>query len=442
MKTTVNSQKNDLNSNNSVQYNLTGYISFWIGQLISLLGSNIVAFVIIWWIVIETDSEVFLALAAFFGFFPFIILTPIAGVFVDRWSRKKIIATVDFLQALATMVLIFLFIIELATIWVVLTILGIRAVMQSFHGPAVQAIVPLLVSPERLSRMNGLDYLFNGVIMLLGPLVAAILLIWWSITEILWLDAITFFIAVIPMILIKIPSIKKEKVDSQIEKASFRSEFLEGIHFISYKKGLLALLSVFTAANFFLQPFFILVPLFITRIHNGGAPELALLLSAQQAGLILGSVLMSMKEIFKNNAHGVGLGIFGMYLGLSLIIITPYNFIPMLVIGGFILGFCLPVANVSSQTIWQKIVPPEKMGRVFSVRQTIAQISAPVAMIITGLIAGFTGIIPLIELCVILGLIVLGYSWFFTGFRYVERPSQIGEPITTIQTEISDQIIH
>jgi MFS-type transporter involved in bile tolerance (Atg22 family) len=196
---------------------------------------------------------------------------------------------------------------------------------------------------------------------------------------------------------------------------------------------------VFTAANFFLQPIFILLPLFVTKIHLGEATDLAFLMAVQQFGVIAGSIIMSSWKGFKNNALGVGIGLFFMYLGMFILALTPANlaFISLnpiglelyslktsflvLSTGMFLIGFTLPIANVSSQTIWQKVVPPEKLGRVFSVRVTIAQISAPVAILLTGVIAGYTGIINLVLISGVLGVLFLTYSWVFTGFTKVEQ---------------------
>ena len=90
------------------------YILFWIGQKSSILGSSIVQFAIIWYITIVTQSAIVLALASLLGFGSQVILTPIAGVYVDRWSRKLIIGIADFLQAVATIVLIGLFMVGIA----------------------------------------------------------------------------------------------------------------------------------------------------------------------------------------------------------------------------------------------------------------------------------------------------------------------------------------
>lgn len=412
-------------------YNLRGYIILWIGQLVSLLGSSIVQFAIVWWITITTESEFMLAISFFLGFAPTVFLIPIAGVFVDRWSRKKIIATVDFFQALVTVFLIYLFMIGLESwvlmIWV-LAIITLRAIFQAFHNPAVDAIIPLLVPKEKLSRMNGLNYFFTGIIFLTGPIIGAVLLEIWFIWEVMWIDAITFFFAIIPTIIIAIPSIKAKTIPSE-EKPRFREEFSEGFIFIKSKEGLLALLTVFTAANFFINPIFVLLPMYVKYNHLGGATDLAFIMAVQQFGIIAASIFMSTWRGFENNANGVVIGLFAMYIGFLICTITPTGNFLILACGMVIMGFFLPVANIASQTIWQKIVPPEKMGRVMSVRRSIAQSSGPISTILSGIIAELLGIVPVFLLAISMGLFFLGFSWFMTGFRNVEK--------TAVPTEIA-----
>ncbi|MDH5788394.1 MAG: MFS transporter, partial [Candidatus Bathyarchaeota archaeon] len=184
------------------------YLAFWVGQLVSLLGSSIAQFVIIWWVTLETGSPLYLSLAALVGFAPAIILSPFAGVFVDRWSRKALIGIVDFLQALATVILILLFSLGSVSVWQVLVLLALRGVFQAFHSPGVAAIIPLMVPRDKLSRMNGLNFLFNGAVTLVGPVVAAVLLEVWPIGQVLWIDAVTFLVALLPLLAITIPSVR------------------------------------------------------------------------------------------------------------------------------------------------------------------------------------------------------------------------------------------
>ena len=88
------------------QTTFRSYLFFWLGQLVSLLGSSITNFVIIWWITLLTESTLYLSIAFLVGLVPTVILSPFAGVLADRWSRRKLVGTVDFLQALTTLGLI------------------------------------------------------------------------------------------------------------------------------------------------------------------------------------------------------------------------------------------------------------------------------------------------------------------------------------------------
>jgi len=124
------------------QTKFKGYLMLWIGQLVSLLGSSISQFVIIWWMALETESTLYLSIAYLVGLAPDVVLTPFAGVFADRWNRKALITIMDFLQASITLVLILLFWFVDVSYWQVLVLLGLRGVFQAFHRPAVRAITP------------------------------------------------------------------------------------------------------------------------------------------------------------------------------------------------------------------------------------------------------------------------------------------------------------
>ncbi|MFW9916918.1 MAG: MFS transporter [Candidatus Thorarchaeota archaeon] len=412
-------------SNSEKQYNLRAYLFFWIGQMLSQLGSNIMQFVIIIWIAWEYNSSLLLALSAVAGFAPFILITPFAGVLVDRWSRKKVIIAVDFAVAMTTTVLIFLFWIKLDQFWLLIAILvlgAIRAVFQAFHMPATEAIVPLLVPPEKLSRLNGWTWLVWGLIGIIGAPVAVFLLLYFEIYEVLLVDPLTFLIALIPALIIKIPSVKDDQAVK--EKVSFKTEFAEGLGFIKERRGLLSLLSVFTAVNFFSQPFVILLPLFVSQVLSKGKTELAILIAVQNIGALAGSILMSTWKGFKRNVVGVVFGILVSWIAWLIVIFTPpadANALVIIALALLISGFTLPITNVSSQTIWQQVVPPDKMGRVMSVRTTIAWFVIPFGMLFSGILAEIMGIVQLFFVSAVLGVACLAYSWFMTGLPDVER---------------------
>jgi DHA3 family macrolide efflux protein-like MFS transporter len=398
------------------QATFRSYLSFWSGQLASLLGSSIAQFVIIWWITLETGNALYLALASFLGLAPMIILAPFAGVLVDRWSRRVLIGVVDFLQALATVVLIFLFWLDIISIWYVLLLLTLRGIFQAFHQPAVSAITPLMVPKEKLSRMNGLSYLCTGAVSLVGPVVAALLLGVWTIHEILWIDMITFLIALIPLLIIRIPPVKIKQANS-----SFKEEFLEGFNFIKNARGLLPLLILATALNFLLSPLSTLLPYYIKFDHLGEAPDLAFVMAFLQGGILAGGLLMSVTKEFKTKMVVSAFSIYIIFVGYALMALTPLGLFWFMAMSALFMALCLPVANVSMQTIMQTIVPMKMQGRVSSVVMALASAATPLGMILSGTMVGFTGTANLFLGCALLGMLVLTLSWFFTDIKHVEK---------------------
>ncbi|MFX0062345.1 MAG: MFS transporter [Candidatus Hermodarchaeota archaeon] len=392
------------------------YLFFWLGQLVSLLGSNIVQFVIIWYITIETQSAAYLALASLLGFGSQVIITPLAGVYVDRWSRKLIIGLTDFLQASVTFVLIFLFFIGVANIWHILALLTLRGVFQAFHGPAVSAIIPVMVPRDRLSQINSVRFLFNGLVLLIGPVIAAFLMAFWEIGELLWVDVITFLIALVPLLLITIPAIIKQ--DSAQIKPSFKQEFTEGLTFIKNARGLLPFLLTASSLNFLLMPLSTLMPLYINFDHLGMELDLALVMAFLQGGIITGSLVMMLKG-FKRKVLMITLAIYTVFIFYIILALTPTGAFWIINLSAFVFGLMTTLINVTVITIIQMVVPLEKQGRVNSVTMAISSAISPLGMIYAGIGAEFIGTRLLFVVSATLGLIVTTFSFLFTGWRYI-----------------------
>ncbi len=419
----------------SEKKNFRGYIAFWSGQLVSTFGTSIVQTGIIIWITFTTGSPLLLGVAAFLAFGAQIALSPIAGVFIDRWSRKKTIAISDGLQAAAAFSLIYLLTIGRADINTILAVLTFRGALSAFHDPAVQAIIPLMIPEHRLSRMNALTYLAGGLMNVIGLPIGGLLYVLLSadLAKILWIDVITFLVAVVPTVVVFIPTVKRESLSKK--RSSFRHDFGEGLSFIRQKKGLLTLLSTFTIANFLLTPFGILLPILTVQVLVPGDPNGAIIYGAlgglQQGSGLAAAAFMSAWKGFRRNVVGVVAGLLlgasgtllvslSPSLGIFLANITTEGILWLAIAGCILVGLTSPIANVASQTIWQKVVPPEKLGRVFSVRIFIAQSTAPLAMILSGVMADFLGTQLVIMICAIAELTALGIAWSFTSLPRVE----------------------
>src|SRR5690349_10945668 len=127
------------------------FIQLWIGQALSLLGSQLVQFAIIWYLTQETNSATTLAIASMMGLLPQVLLSPFIGTWVDRGNRRLILIAADGTVAIATLVLAFLFATGSIQVWQIYIVLFIRAVASGFHQSAFGASVVLLVLKEHLA---------------------------------------------------------------------------------------------------------------------------------------------------------------------------------------------------------------------------------------------------------------------------------------------------
>ena len=398
------------------QTTFRSYLFFLFGQLVSLLGSSIAQFVIVWWITLETENTLYLSLASVLGFAPIVILGPLTGVLADRWNRKALIGTVDLLQALTSVALIFLFQLNVIAIWQVLALLTLKGVFQAFHTPAVLAMIPTMVPKDKLSRLNGVNYLFTSSVNLAGLVVAAVLLGFWGISQILWIDAATFLVALVPLLMITIPSIIKKQ-----DKSSFRKQFGKGFAFIRKARGLLPFIMVATGVNFLLTHLTTLLPYFVKVDHFGAVSDLAFVMAFIQGGLLVGGLIMSVIKVSRKKMAIIASSMYILFLGYILVALTPTEFFWFMATSGLILTFCIPMIDVLAMTILQTVVPVEMQGRVTSVTISLAHAAQPIGMLLAGIITVFTGTVNLFLGCAGLGVLILTLSWFFTDVRYVEK---------------------
>ncbi|MFW9827107.1 MAG: MFS transporter [Candidatus Thorarchaeota archaeon] len=399
------------------------YLFFWAGQLFSLLGSLIVFFVLFVWIVDVTQNQSLLSIANFIFLVPMLIITPFAGVISDRYNRKSLILIADSLQAYFTLMLTIFFIYDVAEIWIVFVFIGIRSIFQSFHQPVVAAIMPSMVPKDKLSRINGINYFFTGIIQLIGPAVGATLLFFFPIQIVIWADIVTFFIALVPILLIKIPNVNSESEKS--EKNSFLKDMRDGFSAIKTIPGLLTLMLVAMLLNMLIQPFSVLMPYFIKITHGGNNFFLALIEMFLQAGMIFGAIIPSVKKKWNNSIRTTFIGIVIINMGYLMYAISPIGFYPLLGSGAFILGLFLPVVNTLVLTAVQRTIPQNKMGRVFSILNTLSMIASPIGAIVSGPLGEIFGISWLYFYCAILGIVVSVIVYLFTSIRHLNYDAEI-----------------
>jgi len=402
------------------------YLYFLLGQNFSMLGSMIVGFVITWWLTIETGSVVILSISTFLMFIPQIVVTPLSGVLADRWNRKTIIAISDSLQALVTFLLFAFFLIGVQNVWLILGINTLRAGLFAFQMPAVQSIIPTMIPKERLSRVNGMNFLFSGLIFSLGPVIAATLLSFFAVEHIFLLDIFTFLIAMVPLLLIKIPSV--HQITEETTKKSVSKDFKTGLIVIKMVPGLLAMIIFAMCWNFIMRPWNVLLPYFILNTHEGTALNLALLMTSFSIGSITGSLITLIKKDFK---HKIKINIIGaslFFVGQIFAIIAPTGNFIIMMIALFPGAVVFPITVSTYLSILQSAVPKDKVGRIMSIDHMISMAIAPIGALLAGPLANLLGIVNLLLICAFIGIVYPSFIWLFTKIKRLEYDKEEAVP--------------
>jgi DHA3 family macrolide efflux protein-like MFS transporter len=183
---------------------LASFLFLWVGQALSLLGSQAVQFALIWWLTTKTGSASILATAALIGLFPQVAFGPVIGALVDRWNRKRVMLVADTVVALASLALALLFFAGITRTHHVFLILFVRAVGGAFHWPAMLASTTLMVPKEHLTRIQGLNQSLQGGLTIVSAPLGALLLAWLAMGNILLVDVATALFALVPRALIHV----------------------------------------------------------------------------------------------------------------------------------------------------------------------------------------------------------------------------------------------
>ena len=148
---------------NRIENWIKQFAIIYAGQAFSILGSAAVQFAIIWWLTIQTESAITLTIASVVAFLPNMLIGPFAGVWIDRYNRRSVMIAADGLVAVSSIILGAAFLLlQTPPIWFIYIVLFIRGLGNTFHGPAMQAAIPMFVPTDMLTKAGGLRSLINS----------------------------------------------------------------------------------------------------------------------------------------------------------------------------------------------------------------------------------------------------------------------------------------
>ena len=366
---------------------MRGFVIFWLGQVISLVGTQMSGFGLTIWAYQLTGSATALALVGFFFITPLLLLSPVAGALVDRSNRKLMMMLSDLASGLATVAVAILYVSGHLQIWHLYVTGAISGAFQAFQWPAFSAAITLMLPKEQYGRANGMMGLAESGSGILAPILAGALLGLIGLGGILAIDIITFVFAVGALLFIHVPQPQQTAAGLE-SQGSLWQESLYGFRYILQRPSLLGLQLVFLCGNFVSSIAHTLAaPMILARTDNNSL-IFGSVNSIGAIGGVIGGLAMSAWGGPKRRVHGVLMGwalagLFGtLLMGLG-------RGLPVWGVAVFIGAGISPIINASNQAIWQAKVAPDVQGRVFAIRRLIAWFVTPLSMLIAGPLADF-----------------------------------------------------
>jgi DHA3 family macrolide efflux protein-like MFS transporter len=329
-----------------------------------------------------------LAIATTMYFLPVALLGPFAGTIVDRVNRKYLMIIADLCIAAVSLLTALAILAGLTSLPIILAIVLVRSIGTTFHQPAMQAVVPLLVPDRHLVRIASLDQAILGISNIVAPALGILIYTALGLYAALLLDALGAVIACGILFFVTIPDAHMSKS----ERTGVIPEMLDGLRAIRACRGLglFFIFAMFGCMAY--MPMASFFPLMTFQHFSLGGYEASLIEAVFGVGFLIGSIILGVwgggrKLFLLLDISIIGTGVFTLVSGL----LPPSGFVWFAV-----LTFAMAVSgaffNGPMAAMIQRKIAPEKLGRVMALLISVMSIAAPIGLLIAGPIAEITGV--------------------------------------------------
>ncbi|MBS1370013.1 MAG: MFS transporter [Lentisphaeria bacterium] len=382
-----------------------GRISLFLAaQTVSLFGSSLVQYAIIWHITLSTLSGSMMTISTVCGFFPQIAISLFAGVWIDRHSRKRMIILADGAIALSTLTVALLFLAGYRELWLLFAVLAVRSAGTGIQTPAVNALIPQLVPPEKLMRVNGIYSTISSLMMFLSPAASAAILSVAALEATFFIDIVTAAAGIGILLFLAVPALPGT---GEKRKTSNWEDIREGFRYLRNHALIRRLLVFLFALMVSISPAAFLTPLLVGRSFGDEVWRLSASEMTFSAGAAAGGLLIAAWGGFSSKVRTTVFA--GSLYGLFMIGIGAAPLFWLYLAANFMIGVTMPCFNAPLTALLQEKVEPEMHGRVFSLVQVSNSCALPLGMVLFGPLADF---FPVQALLVLAGGLVVALSAF------------------------------
>jgi MFS family permease len=391
------------------------FARLWFGGLISIMGDMVLNVALPFFVYQVSGSTLATAVMVAAELLPRLLFGSIAGVFVDRWDRKKVMVVTSLSQGL--IILPLLLVRSAETLWIVYVISFLQVTFAIFFGPAENALLPLLVPEDKLIQANSLNAMNNNLARLIGPPLGGGILALGGLPGVVLLDSLTFLVAGLLIFSIsqsgrRVPATETGAKPEGTPWSRFRNEWIEGINIVRRDRVVTVLFITTVMLNFggvMIDP---LGAAYIIEVVKANAEIFGLLIAVQAIGGIVGGLIAGKVSERMPAARLYAWA----EIVLGVILVLRYNLpeLPILFVMTLLVGLPAALGIAALETLFQRNVPNTHLGRIYGALNSTVGITSLFGVLgISGVLGEVLGIVPVLNIAagitLLTGLIAL---WF------------------------------
>ena len=370
-------------------------VALLVAGAVSLLGNQLTALAIPWFVLQTTGSAVKTGVVGFAVMLPTVLASFAGGAVVDRLGAKRVSVLADVLSGATVALIPLLHRLDALGFGLLLVLVFLGALLDTPGATARQALLPDLAERAGLGleRANGAYHSVENAAALIGPVLAGVLAAWLGASDVLWLDAATFAVSA-ALVARAVPA--SPTAEAEATAGRYWADVVEGLRFLRDDRPVRALCAVAALVNLLATPLFVVVlPVYAERVH-GSAADLGLLLAGFGGGLLAGSLLFGAvgHRLPRLATLAGGLALTGP--PLAVLAATPS--LPWAVAALAAAGLASGPFNPLVFTLLQERVPAELRGRVFGTVLGAALAAAPLGMLLASATIEAVGLRPVVLL--------------------------------------------
>lgn len=350
----------------------------------------IVQYAIIWYLTKETSSATILSIATILGMLPMALLSPFVGPLVDRWNKKALLIVPDVVAAIFAIILsVSGAVFHVFPIWLIFVSLLMRSIAQAFQMPTIQSVMPTMVPDKELTKLNGQLGMVQSANMIIAPALGAFLFAIIPLQHLILLDVLGAILGISILIWVQIPN--NEKIDAALHMLHNTKL---GVQQLMHNKGVWYITITGAVFTLLYMPAASMYPLMTMKYFQGTVGQAGFIEALYSGGMLVGGAIIGIWGNWSDRMKPVIIAFFlvGIPTGLSGLLPGNQTRFMWFAILNVVEGIATPFFNTLLMAIIQQSYPPQQLGRVLGVLNSLMSLTGPIGLIFAGPLADALGV--------------------------------------------------